>query len=269
MDPILAVVISGIISILVAYLTAQQKTKMELGKERAKADIQINIQQKHDYFHPFKHNADEFRGRLNHIRRRLIHEPETSEKRKNMITRMSHDFETRNLEWFYSDSVDELGGYYITSTVYLNCIFFYWLKRIQHEQPFMTLDVSKVGDKERIAYQELAKEHKYVRRLTGDTFDIYDLTRSMRVSIALEHGIPFSLHDSLGDFMFNQEQKRLANYNDFCLQLLDESERTKFKPALNFWTNIVDKNGGVDQSRLNKIEDLHIILNVLKFSQLR
>lgn len=269
MDPILALIISGIVSILVAYLTAQQKTKTELNKERARANIEVIMRQKHDYFYPFKHNADEFRGRLGHICQRLVDDPETSPKRKNMIIRMSQNFDSKDHEWFYSDSLDQPGGYFITSTVYLNCMLFYWIKRIQHEQPFMALDISNVGSNERVAYQNLEKKHKFVQPLAGDACDIYDFTKSIRVAIALEKGIPFGLHDAIGDSLYDRERKFLANYSDFCEQLLDEYKRVKLKPVLDFWTNIVDENGDIDKERIKKIRNLHTILNMLKFVQIR
>lgn len=269
MDPIFAVIFSGVVSILVAYLTARQKTKTELNKERAKADIEVIMRQKHDYFHPFQHKADEFRGRLGHIYQRLVNDPETSPKRKNMIIRMAQNFESKDYEWFYSDSLDQPGGYFITSTVYLNCVLFYWIRRIQHEQPFMTLEITKIASTERDAYQNLVKKHKFVHSLDGNICDIYDFTKSIRVAIALAKGIPFGLHDAIGDFFYDRERNSVANYNDFCEQLLDERKRVKFKPVLHFWTNIVNENGDIDEDRIEKIQNLQVTLNVLRFVQIR
>lgn len=47
METIIALIISGIISIFVAYLTARHKTNTELSKERVKLQLDILLQQKY------------------------------------------------------------------------------------------------------------------------------------------------------------------------------------------------------------------------------
>ncbi|MFQ5630866.1 MAG: hypothetical protein ACE5I1_19010, partial [bacterium] len=126
-----------------------------------------------------------------------------------------------------------------------------------------------VGSSELAAYQELATRHTFVRSLAGNTCDIYDFTKSMRVAIALAEGIPFGLHDAIGDLVLDRESGSFSNYNDFCEKVISEADKVKFKPVLNFWTNIVNENGDVNAAKIEKIQSLHIILNVLKFTQIQ
>ncbi len=254
MDGLIGVIVSGIISILVAYITAYQKTKNELNKERAKAELEVVMRQKHEYFYPFKNCANEFRGRLIHIERRLKDRNNDPEKHENMIRRLRQDFTSKKPEWFFNDSVGIEGGYFISSTIYQNCLLFYWIKRIQQEHPFIPLKIRNTN----------FKNDKLPASINKEECDIYDFIKNIKLAIALKKGIPFALHDSIGDFLYNYSEKRVLNYDEFCEQLRDENKRVKFTPVLNFWTNLVDNENKVDEERLAKIRALIAILKVLK-----
>jgi len=96
MEAIIALLISGIISIIVAYLTARHKTNTELSKERVKRQLDVLLQQKYNYLLPFKYCADEFRRRLVHINDRLS---ENGKKQNEMILRFNQDIDlSHNIE---------------------------------------------------------------------------------------------------------------------------------------------------------------------------
>lgn len=271
MDPIIAIVSSGIVSIVLAYITAHQKTASEFKKERAKAEFEVIMRQKHEYFYPFKHCADEFRRRLIHIEQRLRNNENATEKYDNMIKRFRQDFKFKKPEWFYNDKVGPEGGYFITTTIYLNCLLFYWIKRIEYEHPFISLEIrntNTVSDALK-RYEKYLESKKHLSTIKKENCDIYDFLKNIKLAIALDKGIPFALHDSIGDFMYNHSDKKLVNYDEFCEQLRDDSKRVKFIPVLNFWTNLVNDTNKVDEERLHKVSVLIAILEILKDTDVR
>lgn len=148
MDFISITLIGGwIVSILIAYITAYLKTKSEFEKEYARLRLDVIMKQKHEYFFPFKFCADEFRRRIIHIQKILNREDFDNDKYENMIKRLKQNFKSKDLEWFFNDEIGSQGGYFITSTIYQNCMLFYWMKRIQSEQPFIPLDLGRVRER--------------------------------------------------------------------------------------------------------------------------
>jgi hypothetical protein len=269
MDAIITLVGSGIVSILIAYLTAHYKTKSELEKERAKLQFDIVMKQKHDYFLPFKYCADEFRRRLVHIDAVFKHQDFDNDKYENMIKRLKQDFSSRSPEWFFNDAIGPEGGYFITATMYLNCTLFYWMKRIQAEHPFIPLDLDEKPMKAMEEYRQYAKEEKILTSLDHKECDVYDFIKNIKIAISREKGIPYGLHDSLGDFLFDYSNKRLINYEEFCDQLRDDKKRVKFLPVIKFWTGLVCDNDKVDQDRLRKIKVLLVILELFNRARIR
>lgn len=262
MDTIITLVGSGIVSILIAYLTVFYKTKSELEKDRAKLHLDIIMKQKHDYFLPFKYCADEFRRRLVHIDAILRYQEFDNDKYENMIKRLKQVFSNRNPEWFFNDDIGPEGGYFITSTIYLNCTLFYWMKRIQAEHPFILLDFDEKPMKAMEEYRKYVKEEKILTSLNHKGCDVYDFIKNIKIAFSREKGIPYGLHDSLGDFLFDYSNTRLINYDEFCEQLRDDKKRVKFLPVIKFWTGLVCDNNQIDQDRLRKIKILLVILEL-------
>ena len=123
--PSFLALVTAVITSFIGYYITKSKMKHEIVAE-----------QKYQYFLPFKSCADEFRGRLIHIESRLS---EKSERQQAMITRFDQRFETLKKEWYFNDEIGPNGGYFITSTIYINSLFFYWIKKIQMEFPYMDL----------------------------------------------------------------------------------------------------------------------------------
>lgn len=269
MDSIIALIGSGIISILIAYLTAYYKTKSELEKERARLRLDVVMKQKHEYFLPFKYYADEFKRRLVHIEATLRNEEYDNDKYENMIKRLKQDFSLKTPEWFFNDEIGPDGGYFITSTIYLNCVLFYWMKRIQTEHPFISLELAEKSVKTMENYHKYSQEEQLLTSLDKSKCDIYDFIKNIKIAISRRKGIPYGLHDSLGDFLFDYSNKRLINYEEFCDQLRDEKKRIKFMPVINFWTRLVSNEDKVDEDRLKKVSVLIVILDILNNTEIR
>lgn len=267
MDSFYSIIISGVISLTVAYFTAIYKTKGELEKDRAKLRDDVIMKQKHEYFLPFKYCADEFRRRLEHIVIRL--ENFDSEKHIRMIKRLNQNFECKELKWFFNDEISPNGGYFITSTIYQNCLLFYWMKRIQIEHPFIPLKMGENYEKTMHKYKEFIKDKEYLSPIEAHNCDIYDFIKNIKIIIALDKGIPYGLHDSFGDFLFDKSDKHLLNYEEFCKQLLDEEKIIKFYPILKFWKGIIIDDISIDEVRFLKIKGLKIILELLNFAEIR
>ena len=270
MDSINITLIGGwIVSILLAYITAYFKTRSEFEKEHARLRLDVIMKQKHEYFFPFKYCADEFRRRIIHIQKILNREYFDNDKYENMIKRLKQNFNSKDLEWFFNDEIGSQGGYFITSTIYQNCMLFYWMKRIQSEQPFIPLDLGKSSREMLKSYDTHCKEDRLLSPIDEGRCDVYDIIKNIKIAISRNKGIPYGLHDSIGDFLFDYSNGRVINYEEFCEQLRDDRKRVKFFPVLNFWTGLVINENEVDENRLKKLGAVIVILELLKNADIK
>ena len=269
MEPLIAILSSGMISLVVAYLTARHKTSLELKREIARGHLSITLQQQYNYLLPFKYCADDFRGRLIHIKRRLK-DVDQKEKHQQMVSRFNQNFDDKDdLNWCFCDDVGPQGGYYITSTIYMNCVLFYWIKRLQHEHPYIPLKIRSTKREVMDNYKAHAKGFRYRDTFINEDCEIYNFIKTIKIVLGGENGIPYGLHDSFGDFMFDQANNRVLNYEEFCKMIINEQERIKFSPLLRFWCGLVDSDSQIADPKLEKIEDLIAVLEVLKHAEIR
>lgn len=265
MDSIIAIAVSSIFSLVIAYLTATLKTRTELQQEKAKRELDVSQQQKYNYFLPFKYLADEFGSRLRHIINRLS---EQGEKHDNMVKRFQLDIDNKDHTWFYNDVVGPKGGYFFISTIYLNLMLFYWIKRIQDNYPYIPLKITDKDLPELMEHNRIAQEQNYLSPIS-DECEIRGFVRNIKMLIGGENGIPYALHDSFGDFMMDYSKGAPINYDDFCKSLMDKSSRIKFRPLINFWLNIINKAGQPDRARMTKLMHLANVLEILKKTDIR
>lgn len=266
MESLIALIISGIISIFVAYLTARHKTNTELSKERVKRQLDVLLQQKYNYLLPLKYCADEFRRRLVHVNQRLT---ERSKKHNEMVKRFYQNMaSSHKMEWYYSDEIGPNGGYYITSTIYMNCMLFYWMKRIQWENPYISLSLSDNSDELIKEYESNLKSIDYIVSINKKC-DVYDFIKNIKIAISGANGIPYGLHDSIGDSVFNHTENRLINYEEFCTLLNDDKNRIKFLPVIKFWQNLGSSKDPIFRAKMNKIRVLIMVLKLLDKSDIR
>lgn len=266
MESIIALIISGIISVTVAYFTARHKTKTELSKERIKRQLDVQLQQKYNYLLPFKYCADEFQGRLIHINDRLSEE---GKKHDEMVIRFDQDIDkSHDIEYYFNDNIGPNGGYYITSTIYTNCLLFYWMKRIQWEHPYISLLVDESADDIIQKYEVDRKSINHLSSLIKEC-NVYNFIKNIKIAISGANGIPYGLHDSIGDFIFDHHENRIINYEEFCTNLIDNKKRIKFSPVLKFWKNLGSLEKSIFDMKINKIRVLILILKLFEKSDIR
>jgi hypothetical protein len=265
MESMIAIAVSSIFSIVIAYLTATFKTRTELQQEKAKRELDITQQQKYNYFLPFKYLADEFCSRLRHITARLS---EQGEKHDNMVRRFQLNIDKKDHNWFYNDVVGPHGGYYFISTIYLNLMLFYWIKQIQDNYPYIPLKITDKNLHELKEHNKIAEEQNYVSAMPSEC-EIHNFIKNIKTLLGGANGIPYGLHDSFGDFMFDYSKGTRINYDDFCKSLIDKSSRTKFTPVIKFWLNIIDKDGKPNKERMTKLVNLANLLEILKKTDIR
>lgn len=269
-DSIITLAISGLTSIFVAIVTAllttRYKINLELKKERAKSQLEQIRLQKYQYFSPFKYAAAEFRRRISHIVHRLSEKE--GQKFENMIKRFQVGFDSKNLDWFFNDDVNSQGGYFITSTIYINSMLFYWIKRIQFEYPFIPLKLEQIDKDLEHKYNEFLKSEQFMKARIKKQCDIYDFIANIRIVISGEGGVPYGMHDSLGDLLYDHEKQKLITFADFCDRLLDKNVTIKLSPVIRFWNRIVSPEGNVNEITLNKLRNLITVLELLKIAKI-
>ena len=237
---------------------------------------EILREQRYKYFLPFKYYAEDFRRRLLHIERRLSDEckKRTPEKYNNMIIRLRQTLSDQ-LEWYFNDSVSSEGGYFFTSTVYMNCMLFYWMARIQWEYPYIPLRLNKsIDELSRTSQKNIIRcFNEGYNRFEGygsgnfsakKKVDIDHIINHVRVTMAGENGIAYGLHGSFGDFVSDHLIGKVINYEKFCTVLSDTKQRIKFQPLIKFWGNIIIDGEKIDTLRMQRIRRLIILLTLLK-----
>jgi hypothetical protein len=260
MEVLQQILLPGVLSIIVAVVTAYLTTRQQMGLERLKSTLDIEARQRFNYFLPFKYAADEFLRRLKHIETRLSAGESHPDKYKEMVSRFSIDIQGRTHKWFYDGRLNPPGGYFATSTMYMNCLLFYWMKRIQWEYPYIPLKLEKSTLKAR------SREDRFV---DADECNVYDFIKEIKVRISGYMGIPYGIHDSLGDALFEKDGERVMNYDDFSMKLMDIQERVKFSPLIEFWTGLILPGGEICAERLEKIRELIQVLELLQSASVR
>lgn len=265
MDSILAISVSSIFSLIIAYLTASFRTRTELQQEKAKRELEISQQQKYNYFLPFKYLANEFGGRVKHIVDRLS---EQGEKHDNMVKRFRVDLNNKDHAWFYNDSIGPHGGYFFTSTLYLNLLLFYWIKQIQENYPYIPLKTTNGNSREIREHNKITEGQINITPISNEC-EISDFIKDIKRFIGGENGIPYGLQDSFGDFMIDYSKGTQINYDEFCRLLMDKSIRVKFSPVINFWSNLIEKSNQPNSARVTKLKNLANLLSILGTTEIR
>lgn len=266
MEAAMLVILGGICSIVLAYFTARIETRTALHKDKKQRDLDVVIEQRYKYFLPFKFCGNELRGRISHILKRLKGK---GKKHDNMVARFTQDFSEKGFEWFLSDDIGPRGGYFITSTVHMNCMLFYWLKRMQYEYPYIPLKIPYEANELLDEYNRLIANHDYLKDIKPEC-DIHTIIKHIKITLGGEGGIPYGMHDSFGDYMYSHAEKRVINYEDFCHQLEDSNSRKKFEPILLFWTDLLDKDtGGMNEKKEKKLTILIKLLKLVEEAEIR
>lgn len=265
------------ISLITTIITGVLTHLLALKNDRRKEKYELEKQQRHEYFLPFKYCAKEFLERIKHIEQRLH---ENDSKVKQRFSQETFLVE-KPLAWYFATKNDEgLGGYFIASTVYMNCLLFYRIREIQWKYPFIPLRFKKtISDfNNTIDYQMNRCVDSWKTDKNNSTLNIAgikykhelnidEIIELIRVPIALKRGIPYSLHDSYGDFVW--QKKGLMNFEEFAKELANKEKSIKYKPIIDFWTQISDINGEIDELRLDKLRKLILILTFIQHGEVK
>jgi len=272
--PSLLALITAILTSFIGYSITKSKMKHE-----------IITEQKYKYFLPFKSCAEDVRGRLIHIEKRLS---ENGEKQKAMIARFNQKFETHKFSWYFNDTVGREDGYFITSTIYITCLLFYWIRKIQWESPFIELickkNISEMMKEIRISRPKefIQIERCYnsdefrnaeyriieeIRKLKGK-FHIRTFITAFKVIFGRMNGVPYHMHDSLGDYLFDYKNGKIRNYAEFCELLYDENTRIRFSPVINFWMGLNSKDE-TSKQKLAKIQAVIVLFELLRYIDIK
>jgi hypothetical protein len=274
--------ITVLISLLSAVITAVITYFVTIRSNQNKQSEEVKKEQKYKYFLPFKDCSIEFLHRLRHIEARIFDEKD------DMKAHFRQSFIDKSDEWYHVDWVNAKemipGGYFLTSTIYMNCLLYSKIKLIQQEYPFILLrlkytlnDLLKSSNDLQIrrcfdSVVENKAQHenlfKQIIRLVNckREISIKQLIIAIRVSTIMNNGIPYSLHNSFGDYVMKENKE--INYYDFCALLKNEKEMIKFSTITNFWIKLFDENGAIDEEKLNRLRGLIVILKLVTNSNL-
>ena len=162
-----------------------------------------------------------------------------------MISRFKKNDISKDLKWFFDDSIDS-GGYYLFSTVYLQCMLFYGVQKIASEYPYISLKL---------------KNDSSVPNLKKRT-NISHFLKEIKKAISGFNGIPYGIIDSVGEFMLNGEKS--MNYEEFCKEIIEDESRIKFNKVISFWQNLCSSGNDIEGNvKLEKIVKLYEILHEL------
>lgn len=257
---ILIAIITSSFTSLATYLISIRSNK------KTKEDDFLR-DQKIKYFLPFKYYCNEFLQRLLHIENLSVSSPET------LSQIFNSDFNNKTSDWYFTDyyvedNQEKIGGYFFSSTIYMHCILFYKIKLLQVQYPYLKIhfkqqvDSFKTGNPQ---LQRCASNIKDLDKLTRKLKEIKtvrDIIEEIRTSTIMKNGIHYSLHDSFGDFVSNENG--VIDFEQFCLKLANKNDRIKFTPLIIFWSKIP-----FDDLRIERIRQLIIILTLMSSSKLK
>jgi len=266
----LTVLIAEIIKHFVSVKTSATTKQQDIIKE-----------QKYHYYLPFKYQAEELLNRSIHIEQRL------TDNITDMIAHFQVDYEGKPLEWYFKDWINveerESGGYFLTSTIYMNCILYSKMYLMQNKFPYIEIGIQNSlnrinkNDDNFKRYSE-AKPADVIQKentinnwinLQGENINLKRIVQAIRTSTIMRHGegIPYGLHYSFGDFV--STEKGIINYEEFCQMLMNKEKRVKFLPLINFWTGLVSVDQKVNQKKMDKLRTLIIALKLVEVSNLK
>ncbi len=219
----LPVILSGVISVLVAFLTTNFKLKREYKLEKVKKNEHIRI----TYLHPLLVASQDFLERITDIRRRRKNEEE-----KNQMLAWFKKIKTYNRQDKSSFAFwvnDE--GYFAMSTLYITATYFSYASKIRQEFPFIEINP---GDNKTLLYH----------------------IANVRISVGGKYGIWETIQDSLGSYLINREDDTVKNYRKFCEAIIDEKNFTWFNRLMDFYRDI-------DKKLEDHLENIELSLQAL------
>lgn len=217
------VVLSGIISILVAFLTTSYRLRREYKIEKVKEGEHIRI----TYLHPLLVASQDFLERITDIRRRRKSEEEKIQMLAWFKKIKSYDRQDKGAFAYWVN--DE--GFFAMSTLYITAKYFAYAGKVRGEFPFIEIHP---GDNKTLLYH----------------------IADVRLSVGGKYGIWETIQDSLGAYLIDPEEKTVKNYREFCEAIIDDEEFTWFNRLVDFYRDI-------DKKLEDQLENIELSLQAL------
>jgi hypothetical protein len=217
------VILSGLISVLVAFLTTSYQLRREYKIEKEKEGEHIRI----TYLHPLLVASQDFLERITDIRRRRKSEEEKVQMLAWFKKIKSYDRRDKNSFAFWVN--DE--GFFAMSTLYITAKYFAYASIIRSEFPFIEIHP---GDNKTLLYH----------------------IADVRLSVGGKFGIWETIQDSLGSYLIDPEEKAVKNYREFCEAIIDDKEFTWFNRLVDFYRDI-------DKKLEDQLENIELSLQAL------
>jgi hypothetical protein len=271
----------GIVGTIAALLLGLYKFVIEVKKKNQE---EIKKEQRFNYFLPFKFSVSEFSDRIKHIEETLNYRSEKDNekciegiKSTSMKKRLYQSYkENITKEWFFCDDKNTDGGYFINSTIYLNCILFFRMKLISSNYPYIPLKqklkLNELPMKGNVQINRCLKISSSKRKISNSKLnkkyiDVDVYIKNIKIALSQANGIPYALQDSFGDYV--SSNGKLLNYNQFVELLIDKEKRIMFEPLLKFWTNIMKNENEVSIERLDKLRCVIPLFELVENAELK
>jgi hypothetical protein len=274
-----------IISLLTAGATSCIAYYFTLKIHLRDKEEEIKREQTYKYFLPLKFAADELFYRLLHIESEVVS--------KTFINfQLPQDIKNKNLDWYFVDwknpknPQEGAGGYFLVTTVYMHCMLYNRINTMLKEYPFLEVQVksrltqliSKTKDQQIDRCYNSTIEDEQTRKwvniknksdLSG-RIKLEELIKSIRLSSIMHGGIPYGLQTAFGQFLDIYKNNRIeqVNYEEFARLLMSDEHRVKFQPIISFYTEIIDKDFNIENTKLVKLRALIISLLLIRNAEL-
>ena len=219
----LPILVSGIVSVLVALLTTNFKLKREYKLEKIKKNEHIRI----TYLHPLLVASQDFLERITDIRRRRLDE---TQKHQMLAWFKKIKNEPRQDKNAFAMWVND-EGYFAMSTLYITATYFSYASKIRQEYPFIEINP---GDNKTLLYH----------------------IANVRISVGGKFGIWETIQDSLGSYLIDKQDNTVKNYRQFCEAIIDEEGGNWFNRLIDFYRDI-------DKKLEDHLENIELSLEAL------
>lgn len=277
--------ITFVISILTAGVTAILTYYFSVRTSIRNKEIELKKEQEFKYFFPFKYSADELYYRLAHIEKKIF-------EKESVNLQMPQSLESKSFKWYFLDWEDfsnprlGSGGYFLVTTIFMHAQLYNRMNHLLKEYPFIKVKIKMPlmdringGDNEQLrrSYKDVSTDKhtvgwtniSTVSTLKGEV-PVEVLIKFIRLSAVMKGGIPYGLQTAFGEFLDKENKDSITqiNYEDFVRMLMDDEQRIKFSPLINFYSGIIDKEFRVDKAKLTKLRALMFSLLLLRDSDL-
>jgi hypothetical protein len=268
-----------IISVLTAGATAIITYFVSIRTSIRNNEIELKREQEFKFFFPLKYSADELFHRLAHIERKI-----TEKEKASVNLQLPQSLEGKNFDWYFLDWNDYKnpqlgsGGYFLITTIFMHAQLYNRINQLLKEYPFLKVNIKRtllsriekqkneqllrcytdvINDKHTIGWTNISE----VAKLEGEV-PVEVLIKFIRMSAVMKGGIPYGLQTAFGEFLDKKDKdsNTQINYEEFIRMLMDEEQRVKFSPLINFYSGITDKDFNVELTKLTKLRSLMLSL---------